>query len=327
MSGKKKIKVKKIVEASSDINAQKKIEEMKAQDQLDYGIVLCGGATRGAFQLGVWKKLEELGVAERFTGFSSASVGALNAILFTQGDYQKAVATWMEMKQGDLMQPNEVLWSKVLVSVGMGKLPAEQVISILANWSENFGLVSRKKLGSIVRDNITSESLKDKLIYVSLSVLRLRIKQTTRKREHIMKLKYPYLDPADSIEENINKVLASAAFPVAFTPVKVGGKNCIDGGAMDNAPVYPLIKAGYRKILVVHLKRRWKKNGKDRQEIFNKRLRKGFSEEELEGVTICHIWPQRSLKNKWIISPKLTQRRIDAGYEAASDQIEANFFQ
>lgn len=142
-----------------------------------------------------------------------------------------------------------------------------------------------------------------------------------------MKLKYPYLDPMDSIEENINKVLASAAFPGAYTPMRVGGKICIDGGAMDNAPVYPLIKAGYRNILVVHLKKRRKKNGKDRQETFNKRLRKGFSEEELEGVTICHVWPQRSMKKLLKISPKRTQRKIKEGYEAASDQLEANFFQ
>ena len=40
-----------------------------------------------------------------------------------------------------------------------------------------------------------------------------------------MKLKYPYLDSMDSIEENINKVLASAAFPGAYTPVRGGWKN------------------------------------------------------------------------------------------------------
>ena len=121
-------------------------------------------------------------------------------------------------------------------------------------------------------------------------------------------------------------MLASAAYPGAYTPVGVDGKICIDGGALDNEPVYPLIKAGYRNILVVHLKRR-EKDGKDRLKTFNKRLRKKFSEKELEGVRICHVWPQQSLKNFLEIDPKLTQQRINAGYEAAAVQLGENFFQ
>lgn len=117
-------------------DAQKKIEEMKVQGQLGYGIVFCGGGAKGAFQLGVWKKLDELGVVERFTGISGASVGALNALLFAQGDYQMAETAWMKMKKGDLKQPNEVLLSNVLnalLSLGMGNPPASQVINILIN--------------------------------------------------------------------------------------------------------------------------------------------------------------------------------------------------
>ena len=53
----------------------------------------------------------------------------------------------MKMKKSDLKQPNEVLFSNVLnalLSFGMGILPASQVINILINWSENFGIFSRK---------------------------------------------------------------------------------------------------------------------------------------------------------------------------------------
>ena len=116
-----------------------------------------------------------------------------------------------------------------------------------------------------------------------------------------------------------------AVCPVAYAPVGVDGKVCIDGGMLDNAPAYPLIKAGYRNIIVVHLKKR-EKDGKDRLESFNKRLRKKFSEEELERVKICHVWPQKSLKDFLEIDPKLTQKRINAGYKAASSQLEDSFF-
>lgn len=63
------------------------------------------------------------------------------------------------------------------------------------------------------------------------------------------------------------------------------------------------------------------KDGKDRQESFHKKIRKKFSEEELEGVRICHVWPQQSLKNFLEINPELTRERINAGYEAAAAQL------
>lgn len=310
-----------------DIHAKEKIEQMKAQGQLDYGIVFCGGGAKGAFQLGVWKWLGEHGFADRFTGISGASVGALNALLFAEGDYEKAEAAWMEMKKGDLTRPNKDLGHAMfnwLMNTGIGL--SAQLLSVLANWSKNAGLFSRKKLEDIVRKSITLESLQDKLVYVSLSALALRPKKFGT-RELVIKSEYTYLDTRsrDSKEKNIKKVLASAAYPGAFTPVGVDGKICIDGGALDNEPVYPLIKAGYRNILVVHLKKR-EKDGKDRLESFNKRLRKKFSEEELEGVEICHVWPQQSLKKLLEIDPKLTQKRINAGYEAAMSQLEDSFF-
>lgn len=284
-----------------DIHAMEKIEQMKVRGQLDYGIVFCGGGAKGAFQLGVWKWLEEQGYAERFTGISGASVGALNALLFAQDDYKKAEAVWKSMKKGDLTRPNKKLLKQVLqqhlqICFGIGCIPFLNLASVVANWKKTAGLFSRKKLESIVRENIALEPLQDKLVYVSLSALALRVKHFGT-RKFVLKSEYTYLDTRskDSREKNIKKVLASAAYPLAFAPVGVDGKICIDGGALDNEPVYPLIKAGYRKILVVHLKKR-KKDGKDRLKSFEKRLGKRFSKEELEGVNICHVWPQQSLK-------------------------------
>lgn len=310
----------------SDINAQKKINVMKNQGQLDYGIVFCGGGAKGAFQLGVWKKLEELGVAERFTGISGASVGALNALLFAQGDYEKAEAAWMKMKEDDLIQLNEVLEYNLLKNLGKEFFSAANVYGIWKDLKKN-ARVNRDKLERIVRETITWEFLNDKLIFVSLSELKLRVKKIGKKG-FVMKRKYAYLDPSDSIDINIKKVMASAAHPGAYAPVVVNGKPYIDGGAMDNEPVCPMIKAGYRNILVVHPNGRWnRKNGRDREETFGKILRKNYSEEELEGVKICHIWSQCYLGNLLKINPDLTQERIEAGYEAASKQLKASFFQ
>ena len=37
------------------------------------GIVLCGGGTKGAYEIGVWKGLEEAGVFKDITGFKPIS--------------------------------------------------------------------------------------------------------------------------------------------------------------------------------------------------------------------------------------------------------------
>ena len=89
------------------IHAQAKIDALRMDHQLNCGIVLGGGGAKGAFQLGVWKWLEEHGGMDRFTGISGASVGALNSLLFAQGDYSKAESLWMSMRDGDLVKLNK----------------------------------------------------------------------------------------------------------------------------------------------------------------------------------------------------------------------------
>ena len=48
----------------------------------DIGLVLCGGGGRGAYQIGVWQALNELGLDRYINGVSGTSAGALNTALF-----------------------------------------------------------------------------------------------------------------------------------------------------------------------------------------------------------------------------------------------------
>ena len=56
-------------------------------DNREYGLVLAGGGTKGAYQVGVWKALCELGINVK--AIVGASIGALNGELFLQNDIQK----------------------------------------------------------------------------------------------------------------------------------------------------------------------------------------------------------------------------------------------
>mgnify|MGYP001006247442 CR=1 FL=1 len=56
-----------------------------------YAIVLGGGGSNGAYQIGVWKALKELKI--KFHAIIGNSVGALNATLFIQNEYEDYIAT------------------------------------------------------------------------------------------------------------------------------------------------------------------------------------------------------------------------------------------
>ena len=55
-------------------------------------LVLSGGGARGAYQIGVWKALEELNIkCDIVTG---TSIGSINGALYTQGSLKEAEELW-----------------------------------------------------------------------------------------------------------------------------------------------------------------------------------------------------------------------------------------
>ena len=58
-------------------------------------IVLAGGGSRGAYQIGVWKALRELGIDYQIV--TGASVGALNGAIMVQKDFDLALEMWEKL--------------------------------------------------------------------------------------------------------------------------------------------------------------------------------------------------------------------------------------
>ena len=59
-------------------------------------IVLSGGGSKGAYQIGVWKALRKLNIS--YDIVTGTSVGALNSILLVQKSYLKALWLWYNFK-------------------------------------------------------------------------------------------------------------------------------------------------------------------------------------------------------------------------------------
>ena len=120
-----------------------KKHETKHDIKPGIGIVLCGGGTKGAYEIGVWKSLEEMGIFDKITGFSGASIGAFNSAFMVDGDIDKAVAVWNDFNVFDFLNLNKEKIAKKIIN-GASKTAPENI-------KENFDVVraSKKAAGKL----------------------------------------------------------------------------------------------------------------------------------------------------------------------------------
>jgi predicted acylesterase/phospholipase RssA len=74
------------------------------------GLVLSGGGGKGAYEIGCWRALREAGI--EVEAVAGTSVGALNAALVAQGDFESAEELWSRIT------------AKEVFSLNRGRLPA-----------------------------------------------------------------------------------------------------------------------------------------------------------------------------------------------------------
>lgn len=208
----------------------------------EVGLILCGGGGRGAYQIGVWRALEELGFCEKITAVSGTSVGALNAALFACGDLPLAQHIWTDIRRDDITDPLETA-GRVLFRV-MDFLGSENCTINLPDREQlaNGGIFSRSGLVSlIVRNGVhTCVSGCGMPCFACCHNCDLGVPQ--------------YFDlsafPADEIPKYLT---ASSALPAVFPAEVIGGYHYRDGGISDNTPVKPLYDLGMRRFIISYL--------------------------------------------------------------------------
>lgn len=95
-----------IADAAVNHSERKKLSTDKpvnnSQDhQRKIGLVLSGGGAKGAYEIGVWTALEELGILQYVDGIYGTSVGALNAVLLETCGLEKAREIWENLTWKD----------------------------------------------------------------------------------------------------------------------------------------------------------------------------------------------------------------------------------
>lgn len=254
------------------------------------GLVLAGGGGKGAYHIGVWKALKQFGIDNNIIGVSGTSVGALNAVLFAQGNYQIAEMVWRSISKDKILK---VDIKKVLIGLlGAGLIKGEMaILKVIFSEFYSNGVFSREGLLEIIDTNIN-------LDYVSNSSLDI-----FATAYNISTLNVEYFKVNNSDNEKIKKILlASSALPLIFDKEEIEGRYYIDGGIKDNVPIKPLYDNGVRNFIVVHL---------GRESIVSK--------EQFKNANIIEIVPSKPqgdlMTGTLDFSQEGVERRIKQGYE------------
>ncbi len=287
----------------------------------EYGLVLSGGGAKGAFEIGVWRWLARTGLIHRITGISGTSVGALNSVLFSCTTLWEAEDIWMSITQDDLTPVNWETLRKgaeslmqIMAGAAVRYANAPMIARELTTMSGG-AVFNQKKLSEIVRRVLERKIPAQRIVFSCLARQSLQT-QTEPPAELVIgqfhNADYYCLNYRNSWDvERI--VMASAALPLVYDPISIHHFLYRDGGCRDNTPYMPLVKSGFKKLIVVHL---------------TERAENQAAIETVENTILYHVYPTlhaRQVIDTIRISKDMTDDWINNGEQAATAQLGPYF--
>jgi NTE family protein len=172
------------------------------------GLALGGGAVLGAAHIGVLKAIEEFNIPISY--IAGTSIGAIISAFYAFGK------NWEEM----------AILLKGLNWLDISRISLSQ-----------FGLLSNKKLGKLITDNLGDVSFDEACIPLAM------IATDITSGEKVV-LKSGNVAAA---------VMASSCIPGIFIPVEIDNRLLVDGELVENVPISPLKDMGANFIISVDL--------------------------------------------------------------------------
>lgn len=178
-------------------------------------LVLCGGSSRGALEVGFYRAIRELGV--QFDFVVGSSIGALNGAFMAAG-----------------MQPDELarMWREFTWRSG-----ARLNLRCLLTLGRDPGLFTLGPLRALLRRALPASRFED--LPVPLHVATTDLQRGKAVYWH---------GRGDLIEP----VLAGISLPIVFPPVTMGGRQYVDGGIANNIPLDHAVALGARDVFLIH---------------------------------------------------------------------------
>ena len=261
------------------------------------GLALAGGGARGAYQIGAWKALEELGIVDKISAYSGASVGSLNAALFAMGDYETAKEVWLGLDKDSLFNIEKQIFKRIY----------KERLKFL-----NRGVFSTKRLEKLIDKTIDFKKIQEKEVYIATTLLGgakstfFDLLRTNYKHYFLDDNQISYHILSELTEEEMKKVmLASCATVTAYNTNPDTIEINYDGGILDNTPYQPLIEAGCEVIIIIDL------------------FKTSFTKKKkVKGVRLVTVHPKRSLRGVLDFNNKHIIRRFEHGYTDTLEKLK-----
>lgn len=260
-----------------------------------YSLVLAGGGAKGAYQMGAWKALRELGI--EFDAIAGVSIGSINGALIAQGDYDRAIEMWNSVSIDKGVKITETL-------------PDPDNLFSKKNWGALFkevvknGGIDASPAEEYIKEYIDESKIRESKI--PLGIVTVQLNQKASGLEI-------FLDemPEGSL---IDYLMASSSIPLV-TNIGPEGEKFLDGGVYDNTPVMTLKKRGYNKLIVI-----------DIANIKGVAYKLDFS-----NCQVVHIKPYdtEDLGAAFDFDPELNKKRMQMGYldaKKAFGELSGNIY-
>jgi len=173
-------------------------------------LVLCGGGSRGAAEVGFYQALSEYGISvDMIVG---TSVGAVNGAFMAAGLAPEDLKRlWREFKH---WRPYQVNWE------------------ILWKWRKAKSLLDPRGFQRFLEDNLPVKKFEDLNIPLTVVATDLQTAEPV------------YFEKGDLVFA----VMASTAMPLYFPPLRCNGHQIVDGGVTNNVPIDVAVAKGATKV-------------------------------------------------------------------------------
>lgn len=231
------------------------------------GLVLSGGGARGAYQVGVLSAIQHIsktsGVEARFDFLSGVSAGAINASSLASNcdNFQNAAENLVKL--WSVLSADKVFSTD---SLTMGKIGlrwmSELSFGSLTGTTPGRSLLDTAPLRKLIHDNMDYEKVEKNIKNGHLTALAVTALNYANSATVTFIQGHESLHSWDKARKHSEQtvittehIMASAAIPLLFPPVRVDDRYFGDGAVRNHAPCSPVIYLGAEKLLVIGVRR------------------------------------------------------------------------
>ncbi|MDL0079236.1 patatin-like phospholipase family protein [Helicobacter zhangjianzhongii] len=198
-------------------------------------LVLGGGGSKGAYQVGAYRALRELGLS--FDLVTGVSIGALNGAMIVQGDFDKASALWENLAIDQVIDKGLNLTTDIDYYFNN----VQKLLPFLKSYTQNKGM-DTAPLWEIITTHLDYAKLSSSAMDFGLLCVEVPSFQACEQTKATL-----------SKQSLAHWVMASASCFPAFPIYNINGKSYIDGGYYDNLPIDLAFKMGASEVIAISL--------------------------------------------------------------------------